>query len=53
MIAIKNSFASNIHMLTDKVATATDPMNIANIFNNSFSSITKENTKANIKFSNK
>ena len=52
MIAIKNSFASNIHMLTDKVATVTDPMNVANIFNDSFSSIA-ENTKANIKFSNK
>ena len=52
LIAIKHSPASNIHMLTHKGATVTDPLNIANIFNDYFSSIA-EKTKANIKFSNK
>ena len=52
LIAIKNSSASNIHLLTHKGATVTDPLHIANIFNDYFSSIT-EKTKANIKFSNK
>ena len=52
LIAIKHSSASNIHMLTHKGATVTDPLHIANIFNDCFSSMTKK-TKANIKFSNK
>ena len=39
-------------MLTHKGATVIDPLHIANIFNNYFSSIA-EKTKANIKFSNK
>ena len=39
-------------MLTHKVATVTDPLRIANIFNGYFSSIA-EKTKANVKFSNK
>ena len=52
LIAIKHSSASNIHMLTHKGATVTDPLCIANIFNDYFSSIT-EKAKANIKFSNK
>ena len=42
-IAVKHSSGSNIHMLTHKGATVTDPLRIANIF---------EKTKANIKFSN-
>ena len=52
LIVIKNLFASNMHMLTHKGATVTDPLHIANIFNDYFSSIA-EKTKANIKFSNK
>ena len=39
-------------MLTHKGATVTDPLRIANIFNDYFRSIA-EKTKANIKFSNK
>ena len=39
-------------MLTHKGAIVTDPLHIANIFNDYFSSIA-EKTKANIKFSNK
>ena len=39
-------------MLAHKGATVTDPLHIANIFNDYFSSIA-EKTKANIKFSNK
>ena len=39
-------------MPTHKGAAVTDPLHIANIFNNYFSSITEE-TKANIKFSSK
>ena len=39
-------------MLTHKGAAVTNPLDIDNIFNNNFSSIT-EKTKANIKFSNK
>ena len=39
-------------MLTHKGAAATDPMPIANIFHDYFSSIA-EKTNANIKFSNK
>ena len=39
-------------MLTHKGAAVTDPLLIANIFNDYFSSIT-EKTKANIKFSSK
>ena len=31
LIAIKNSFASNMHMLAHKGATVTDPLHIANI----------------------
>ena len=52
LIALKHSLASNIYMLTHKAATVTDPLHIANIFNDYFSSIA-EKTKANIKFSNK
>ena len=52
LIAIKHSSASNAHMLTHKGATVTDPLRIANIFNDYFSSIAKK-TKTNIKFSNK
>ena len=52
MIAVKHSSASNIHMLTHKGATVTDPLSIANISNDYFGSIA-EKTKANIKFSNK
>ena len=52
MIAIKHSSASNIDVLKHKGAAATDPLRIANIFNDYFSSIA-EKTKANIKFSNK
>ena len=43
LIAIKNSSASNIHMLTHKVAIATDPLHI---FNDNFSLIL-EKAKAN------
>ena len=39
-------------MLTHKGATVTDPLDIASIFNDYFSSIA-EKSKANIKFSNK
>ena len=39
-------------MLTRKGATVTNPLHIANIFNDYFSSV-KEKTKVNIKFSNK
>ena len=39
-------------MLTHKGATVTDPLHIANIFNDDFSSIAGK-TEANIKFSNK
>ena len=52
LIAIKNSSASNMHMLAHKGATVTDSLHIANIFNDYFSSIA-DKTKANIKFSNK
>ena len=52
LIAVKHSSASNIHMLTHKAAAVTDPLRIANIFNDYLSSIA-EKTKANIKFSNK
>ena len=52
MIAIKHSSASNIHILTHEGATVTDPLRIANIFNDYFSSIA-EKAKANIKFLNK
>ena len=41
-----------MHMLRHKGATATDPLHIANIFNDYLSSIA-EKTKANITFSNK
>ena len=51
MIAAKYLSASNIHMPTQKGAAATDPLRIANIFNDYFSSIA-EKTKVNIKFSN-
>ena len=47
LIAIKHSHASNIHMLTHKGATVTDPLHIANIFNDNCSSIA-EKTKTNI-----
>ena len=52
LIAIKHSSASNVHMLTHKGATVTDPLHIANTFRDYFSSIA-EKTEANIKFSNK
>ena len=39
-------------MLTHKGATVTDPLRIANIFNNYFKSIA-EKTTANVKYSNK
>ena len=52
LIAIKHSSVSNIHILTHKSATVTDPLHIADIFNDYFSSIA-EKTKARIKFSNK
>ena len=42
LIAIKHSPASNIHMLTYKGATVSDPLHIANFFNNYFSSIAKK-----------
>ena len=51
LIAIKHSSASNLHMLRHEDVTVTDPLYIANIFNDYFSS-TAEKTKANIKFSN-
>ena len=52
LIAVKHLSASNIHMLTHEGATVTDPLHIANIFNDYFSSIA-EKTKASIKFLNK
>ena len=52
MIAIKTLSALNIHMITHKGATVTNPFNIANIFNDYLRSIAGK-TKANIKFSNK
>ena len=52
LTAIKHSPASNIHMLTHKVAAVTDLLHITNMFNDYFSSIAGK-TKANIKFSNK
>ena len=52
LIAVKHSSTSNMHMLTHKGAAATDPMRIANIFHDYFSSVA-EKAKANIKFSNK
>ena len=52
LIAVKHSSASNIHILKHKGATVTDPLSIANIFNDYFSLIA-EKTKANIKFLNK
>ena len=52
LIAVKDSSASNIHMLTHKGATVTDPLRIANIFNDYLSSTAKK-TKAYIRFSNK
>ena len=52
LIAIKNLSTSNISMQKHKGTTVTDPLHIANIFNDYFSSIT-EKTKVNIKFSNK
>ena len=35
--------ATNIHMLTHKGETVTDPLHIANIFHDYFSSITEKN----------
>ena len=52
MIAVKHSSTSNIHMLTHKGAAVTDPLCIANIFNDHLSSMA-EKTKTNIKFLNK
>ena len=52
LIAFKHSSASNIHTLTHRDATVTDPLHIANIFNDYFTSIA-EKTKTNIKFSDK
>ena len=52
MLAIKHLSGSNIHMLTHKGATVTDPLRFGNIFNAYFSSMA-EKTKANIKISNK
>ena len=49
LIAIKHSSASHTDMLTHKGATVNDPLCIANIFNDYFSSIA-EKSKANIKF---
>ena len=49
---MKHSSASNIHMLIHKSATVTDRLQIANNFNDHFSSIAQK-TKANTKFSNK
>ena len=49
LIAIKHLSASNIHMLTHKGATVTDPLHIANIFNHYFGSII-EKTKVRIKW---
>ena len=37
LIAIKHSPASNIHTLTHKGATVTDPLHFVNIFNDYFS----------------
>ena len=51
LTAVEDSSASNIHMLTHKGATVTDPLRIVNIFNDYLSSTAKK-TKANIKFSN-
>ena len=42
LIAIKHSSVSNIHMLKHKGAIVTDPLHIANIFNDYFSSITEK-----------
>ena len=42
LIAIKHSSVSNIHMLTHKGVIVTDPLHIANIFNDYFSSITEK-----------
>ena len=39
LIVVENSFASDIHMLTHKAAAVTDPLRIATIFNDYFSSI--------------
>ena len=50
-MVIKHSSAWNMHMLTHKGATVTDPLHIGNIFSNYFSSVA-EKTKANLKFSN-
>ena len=47
LIAVKYLSASNIHMLTHKSAAVTDPLHIANIFNDYFTSIA-EKTEANI-----
>ena len=52
LIADKHSSASNIDMLTHKGAAVTDPLHIANIFNDYFSSVA-EKTKVNIKFLNR
>ena len=41
LIAVKHSFASNTHTLTHKGAAVTDPLHIANIFNDNFSPITE------------
>ena len=43
LIAIKYSSATNIHMLTHKGETVTDPLHIANIFHDCFSSVTEKN----------
>ena len=43
-IAVKHSSVPNIHMLTHKGATVTNPLDIDNIFNNNFSSITEKPT---------
>ena len=42
LIAIKHSSASNTHMVTCKGATVTDPLLIANIFNDYFTSIAEK-----------
>ena len=49
LIAVKHSSASNIHMLTHKGAAVTDPLRIANVFNDYFRSIA-ETTKATLNF---
>ena len=39
LMVVENSFASDTHMLTHKAAVVTDPLRIAKIFNDYFSSV--------------